>query len=95
LRSFVADQEPPCSDGSGLKPPAEEKTKGSGRKRGGQDGHPGVSTTRLDSCAFFANIGIIHLEFFLPNISRIPFDHRSWNLAMEHPGHFLTLQVAD
>ncbi|MFN9548609.1 MAG: DUF6444 domain-containing protein [Cyanobacteriota bacterium] len=37
----------PFSDGSGFKPPAKEKSKGTGRKRGGQDGHPGASRNLL------------------------------------------------
>ncbi|MFN9645700.1 MAG: DUF6444 domain-containing protein [Cyanobacteriota bacterium] len=43
----------PSSDGSGFKPPAQEKTKGSGCKRGGQDGHPGASRNLLpaEQCA--------------------------------------------
>ena len=44
---------PPSSDGQGFKPPAKEKSKGTGRKRGGQDGHPGASRTLLptEQCA--------------------------------------------
>jgi transposase len=43
----------PSSDGSCFKPPAKEKTKGSGRKGGGQDGHPGASRNllRTKQCA--------------------------------------------
>jgi hypothetical protein len=38
-RSSHNSSKPPSSDGPGFKPP--ERRKGSGRKRGGQRGHPG------------------------------------------------------
>ena len=38
---------PPSSDGQGFKPP--ERRKGNGRKRGGQEGHPGAGRDLLPS----------------------------------------------
>ncbi|MFN9692439.1 MAG: IS66 family transposase, partial [Synechococcaceae cyanobacterium] len=52
-RSSRNSSKPPASDGRGFKPPAKEKSKGTGRKRGGQDGHPGASRNLLptEQCA--------------------------------------------
>lgn len=44
-RSSRNSSKPPYSDGPGFKPP--EQRKGSGRKRGGQPGHPGSSAELL------------------------------------------------
>jgi transposase len=44
-RSSRNSSKPPSSDGPGFKPP--ERCKGSGRKRGGQPGHPGSGTELL------------------------------------------------
>ena len=44
-RSSRNSSKPPSSDGPGFKPPA--RGKGSGRKRGGQSGHPGSGTELL------------------------------------------------
>ena len=46
-RSSRNSSKPPSSDGSGFKPPGPAKNKGSDRKRGGQDGHPGASRELL------------------------------------------------
>lgn len=44
-RTSCNSTRPPSSDGPGFYPP--ERRKGSGRKRGGQQGHPGAGPERL------------------------------------------------
>jgi transposase len=46
-RSSRNSSKPPSSDGPGFKPP--ERRKGDGRKRGGQEGHPGAGRNLLPS----------------------------------------------
>ena len=48
-RSSRNSSKPPSSDGAGFKPPGKEKSKSTGRKRGGQEGHPGASRNLLPS----------------------------------------------
>ena len=48
-RSSSNSSKPPSSDGSGFKPKGKGKDNGSGRKRGGQKGHPGAGRDLLPS----------------------------------------------
>jgi hypothetical protein len=52
-RSSRNSSKPPSSDGAGFKPPGKEKSKSTGRKRGGQEGRPGASRNLLpaEQCA--------------------------------------------